>query len=286
MRFVLWIVAAMIAAAVGFAGWVWFASEAHLKSFADPPAFAAAIPTDPASLARGRHLAVTRGCTGCHGKQLQGDTAGGGPMMGQNVAPNLARMAREQAPASFERALRHGIGHDGRALYSMPAFNFVRMTDSDVAALIGYLRSAPVVEAKLPKPFLDWKIRYALATGADAAVPVFVKQTPPLTFQADPDPAVRRGEYLAMTSCNECHGFGLRGDNPFDPPGKAPPDLIMVAAYDKADFVTLMRTGKATGNRELRLMSEVARGRFSHFTDQEVDELYAFFGALEKRANP
>jgi mono/diheme cytochrome c family protein len=289
MRTILWGLAGLVGAAVigfgGFVGWVWFASEAHLTSFPEPSAFAAPIPTDAASLERGRHLAITRGCAGCHGKQFQGDTAGKGELMGQNVAPNLARLAREESPVLFERALRHGIGRDGRALYSMPSFNFARMTDADVAALYAYLRSVPVVEANLPKPFLDWKVRYALATGADGAIPVFIKQTPALSFQADPDPAVRRGEYLAMTSCNECHGFGLRGDNPFDPPGKAPPDLAMVGVWQKADFVTLMRTGKGAGGRELRLMSGVARGRFAHFTDQEVDDLYVFFGALNEQAN-
>jgi mono/diheme cytochrome c family protein len=286
MRIVLWGLAAVIAAAVaglaGFGGWVWFASEAHLKSFANPPAFAAAIPTDPATLAHGKHVAVTRGCIGCHGDKLQGAAHNWGEL---SVAPNLALYARRQSPAVFERALRHGIGHDGKAIYWMPSFNFARMTDADVAALYGYLRAAPVVEEKLPKASLSWKLRLKLALGKDAAVPAFVKLTPPLTFQADPNPAVRRGEYLAMTSCNECHGFGLRGESPFDPPGKGPPDLIMVAAYDKADFVRLMRTGKATGNRELRLMSGVARERFSHWNDQEVDDLYVFFGALNERAS-
>ena len=31
-----------------------------------------------------------------------------------------------------------------------------------------------------------------------------------------------------------------------------------------------MRTGKALGERELPMMSGVARGRFAHFTDEEV----------------
>ncbi len=33
-------------AALGFVGWVYAASEAHMRSFATPPAFAAAIPSD------------------------------------------------------------------------------------------------------------------------------------------------------------------------------------------------------------------------------------------------
>ncbi len=53
-----------------FLAWVYVASEAHFRSFEAPPPFATAIPTDAASIAWGEHLAVTRGCRGCHGADL------------------------------------------------------------------------------------------------------------------------------------------------------------------------------------------------------------------------
>ncbi len=40
-----------------------------------------------------------------------------------------------------------------------------------------------------------------------------------------------------------------------------------------------MREGVALGGRELRLMSRVARGRFSAFTEQELDALFAYLQA-------
>ena len=46
--------------------------------------------------------------------------------------------------------------------------------------------------------------------------------------------------------------------------------------YDEAAFAKLMRTGKAPGDRELPMMSGVARGRFVHFTEDEVCDLYSF----------
>jgi mono/diheme cytochrome c family protein len=273
---------AVVLAAAGFAAFVWFASEAHFTSFAPPPPFTHPIATDPATIARGKHIAKTRGCFGCHGDKLQGDVFQDDPMMGRAVGANLAKLTHEHRPAIFERALRHGIGSDGRALYSMPAYNFVHLTDSDVAALYAYIRSLPVTETKLPAGWLGLP-RMAIAMGDDGAIPAFLDKVPPLTWQSHPDPAVRRGEYLAMTSCTECHGFGLRGDDPFVPAGAGAPDLALVASYDKADFARLMRTGKAAGNRELRLMSRVARGRFVHWTDSEVDDLYAFLSALGQK---
>ncbi len=268
-------------ATLGLAGFAWFGSEAYLKGFASPPPFTTAIPSDATTLANGEHLARTRGCHGCHGEQLQGEAHDWG---GTAVAPNLALLARQQSPAIFERALRHGIGHDGRALYSMPSYNFIRLTDADVAAIIAYLRHSPVVTIALPKPSLAWQARWGLATGADMAVAPVVAMVPQLSWQQNPDPAVRRGEYLAMTSCNECHGLTLRGDDPFNDPAGGPPDLALVASYDRGDFMRLMRTGKAAGNRELHLMSAVARSRFVHWTDAEVDDLYAFLQAMGRRA--
>ena len=54
----------------------------------------------------------------------------------------------------------------------------------------------------------------------------------------------------------------------------------MVAAYEASDFQRLLRTGKAAGNREVSLMSEVARGRYRHLTDAEVEAIYRYLQAV------
>ncbi|MEI9851518.1 MAG: c-type cytochrome [Sphingomonas sp.] len=244
------------------------------------------IPADAASIARGEHLARTRGCFGCHGKALEGEVFDdSGPLgYGRAVAPGLARLSRQVDAAALEAAIRQGIGHDGRALYSMPSYNFARLSDGDVAALIAFLRALPVRDKALPAAYLGWKPRWDMARGEDFAIPHFVPPVPPLKHRSDARPEIRLGEYLAMTSCNECHGFGLRGDNPFHPPGEGPPDLAGAAGYARADFVTLMRTGKATGGRELRMMSGVARGRFAHWTAAEIDAIHAYLLLLDEPA--
>lgn len=270
---------------LGVVGWAWWRSEAHLAGFRPAQRFAAAIPTDPPAIARGEHLARTRGCFSCHGKEaMEGAVFDDDGLFGYGraVAPNLPRLARQVDAAALEAAIRQGIGHDGRALFSMPSFNFARMSDADVAALIAYLRAIPVREKALPASYLGWKPRWEIANRRDFAMPYYVERVPLLKHQADPRPQIRMGEYLAMTSCNECHGFGLRGDSPFDPPGKAPPDLAGAMGYDKAGFVTLMRTGKASGGRELRLMSATARNRFAYWSDAEIDAIYAYLLLLDE----
>jgi mono/diheme cytochrome c family protein len=277
LRWVIKTIAALFLIVLGLTGWVYVASESHFRSFELPAPFAHDVPTDPASLARGEHLVRTRGCSGCHGEDLAGRL-----MWGSAVAPNLAEYARTESAASFEAAVRHGIGRDGRALYAMPSYNFVHLRDADVADLIAYLRAAPVAQKTLPEASLPWLIRLAIALGKDAAMPAYLDRVPPLRRAEDPDVRIARGEYIAMTTCNECHGFGLRADVPWE--GGAAPDLIIMAAYEEPAFRRLMREGIAIGDRELQMMSPVARGRFAHFTDQELEDLYAFLSDMSARA--
>lgn len=264
---------ALLALASG--AWIRFGSEAHLKSFARPAPFVMPIPSDAAAVARGDHLVRTRGCRGCHGDDLQGQ-----PMWGYAVAPNLAQLSRRVSAADFEAAVRHGIGHDGRALYSMPAYSFIRFRDEDVADILAYLRTVPQTPHGLPDATLPWAIRFDLARGTDQAIAGFLGLVPALKHTGGE--ALTRGEYIAMTTCIECHGFSLRGDSPFD--GEAAPDLVVVAGYDATAFAHLMRSGKALGERELPMMSGVARSRFAHFTDDEVRDLYSFLSDMAARA--
>lgn len=284
-RWALWVLGGLAVLLTALIGWIYAASETHFRGFAPPPAFAHPIPEDDAAIALGARIARTRGCAGCHGADLEGEI-----MWGMIETPNLVHEARYHTPAQLEAAIRHGIGDEGRALYSMPSFNFLHLRDSDVAALIAYLRAAPLSEAPPQGALRPWHerwlyemfIRFNIARGADAAMPAWLRHVPALTQQDNPDPRIARGEYLAMTSCNECHGFDLRGFQPWG--GDSAPDLISIAAYSEADFSRLMREGVPTSGADLPMMGPVARGRFVHWTDEEVGDLYAYLSDLANRA--
>lgn len=269
--------AGFLALAIALTALVYIASERHLRSFELPPAYTYPIPVDAAAVERGAHLTRTRGCRGCHGDDLAGQV-----MWEVAVAPNLLTLARDESPATLEAAIRHGIGRDGRALYSMPSYNFLRMRDEDLADIIAYLRSLPVVKKELPAPKLPFEIRRDIALGNDAAIAAYLDRVPPLRGESLGDASLSRGEYTAMTTCNECHGFGLRADSPWE--DESAPDLIIIAAYTEQNFRHLMKTGLALGERELDMMSSVARSRFAYFTDQEVSDLYAFLSDMSARA--
>jgi mono/diheme cytochrome c family protein len=272
-----WLAAVAAAAGIAFisyVGWINIAADSYLRSFDPPPVFSASVPVDTASVRRGDHLVRTRGCRGCHGEDLSGQV-----MWEFAVAPNLVKLAREESPASLDASIRHGIGRDGRALYSMPSYNFIRLTDSDLLDMVAYLRSQPLVEKTLPKPYVPWQIRTDLALSRDMAVPDYINRVPPLKFANHQDQRLARGEYIAMTTCNECHGLSLRADVPWEDDQPAPDLVIIAGAYPEADFRKLMTTGVAIGERELRMMSGVARSRFAYFTEDEVSDLYLFLQA-------
>ncbi len=265
--------------ALGY-GAVYGLSEMKLRDVSPPPSFSHPIKTDSLTLERGRHIARTRGCFGCHGQQLQGRVfTEEWEWVDRAVAPNLAAHAKQHDAATLEAAIRHGIGQDGRALWSMPSYNWVHLSDADVATLIAYLRSAPVVPTDLPSPRLGFKARWKIATGREDHMAQWAQNVPPLRTDLA-DSQLVRGQYLAMTACNECHGLDLRG-------GFGTPDLAILAGYSDAAFRTLMREGIAIGGRDsLRLMTMVAEDRFAHFTEQEVADLQSFLGTLVNEPAP
>ena len=266
-------------------GGVLLASELRLRAVERPPEFTAEIPTDEATIAHGKHVARIRGCFGCHGQALQGAVfTEQWPWVDRAVAPNLAMYARQHSPAVLEAAIRHGIGHDGRALWSMPSYNWTNLSDSDLVALIAYLESVEPRPSELPSPKLGWSARWKIATGAEKHMADWSKMVPELRFQDHPVPKMRQGEYLAMTMCNECHGLDLRGS--INPDGPAP-DLAIVAAYSEDDFRTLMKTGTAVGGRgDLNLMSMIARDRFPALTEEELTSLLFFLRTLAGQPVP
>lgn len=261
-------------------------SERELRAFDSPVPFTAAIPADSGSVERGRHIARTRGCFGCHGQQLEGQVfTKEWPWVQRAVAPNLAAVAKETTAAELEAAIRQGIGRDGRALWSMPSYNFVHLRDADVADLIAFLRSAPIHPSDLPEPRLGLRARVAMVRGTEEHMVGWAEDVPPRILDERDDPALVRGEYLAMTTCNECHGMDLRGA--WAEGDVSPPDLAVVAGYSWEEFNTLMNEGRARdGRTELGLMTMVARDRFAYFTDQERQDLYGFLGTLVDRPVP
>ena len=98
------------------------------------------MPTDAASIERGRHLVRTYSlCQECHGDKLEGEVMEDDPVFGRVVASNLTSgkggIGGRYTDVDFVRAIRHGVGDDGKGLVIMPSNYFTKMGDNDLGAL-------------------------------------------------------------------------------------------------------------------------------------------------------
>lgn len=246
---------------------------------AEVPPFTHALPTDSAAIAEGERLARTRGCLGCHGERLEGEVFFEERGVARVVAPNLTALAARVDDATLERAIRHGIGADGRALFGMPAEMYRVLTDEDLARLLAWLRTLPEAPDTLGTSRLGPVGRIGLLTGQFQPSRHYIATE---TIPPPPaDPVLRAGHYIAWSSCTECHGGELEGDG-FGSPALRP----MMDAYTVAELGDFFRTGLAKGGRELRMMSGVARGRLRHLRDDEVAALHAYIRSLPVPGTP
>ena len=260
----------IVAAAGGY-----FLSERVIAKVYPLPASHIRASQGPEAIARGERLARAYGCADCHGHDLHGAFI---PDFGMR-SRNLTMLAKDFSDADFDRVIRHGLRPDGTSVAeTMPSDAFQYMTDADVSDVIAYIRSRPPSGEPVPTPSYDWKARLKFLSGEGKTDAMwFPLQTPALDLGAQ----FARGRQIAMAACGECHTTALTGEVPPQP--HHPPDLSIVASYERADFLKFMHTGKAAGNRELRMMSAVARARISYLSDADLNALYDYLSARGKK---
>lgn len=232
-------------------------------------------------VAHGERVATVLGCTGCHGKDLQGRDWS--DEMGVLWTANLTRSAERYGDAELVAMITTGR-KPGRDLHGMPSHIFTKLDPSDLAAILAFLRSKLAGGEVHPEPTFGPELRKMMAEGTytSSAQEVDEQGT---TWPADAGPDHALGLYIARATCAECHRMDLKGGKPPFPGEKERPDLMMmVTAYEPADFLKLLHTGKAAGDREVSLMSEVARNRFSHLTNDEVEAVRDYIVAASQGA--
>lgn len=248
---------------------------------APPPVPRFATVAGQSQIQHGERLARVLGCKGCHGQNLQGQPWSEEADRAISFSSNLTRVLPDYSDAALERAIRGGVRADGTPLWDMPSEIFTELEPADMAALIAYLRTQPPAGHVHPRIVFGPRGRREVTAGTYRPAPQLVQARRgqgPARFDAAHDTA----RYMIRATCGECHGVTLTGDT--WPAGeRSPPDLNVVAGYTRADFRRLMRTGVATGERQVGLMSQVARGRFVHLTDAEVDAIYDYLAARARR---
>jgi cytochrome c553 len=229
------------------------------------------IPTDPAEIAEGRHLAQLAGCMHCHGDRLTGTVVDDIPKVLRLVAPNISTLLPEYSDAQLVTVLRRGVKADGTSVAFMPSEMFRHLHDEDLARVIGWLRTVPASEGIQEKTQVRLLGRVILAKGDFTLAAQSIPSLAPPVKVFDPEDPVSRGRYLVMNTCSECHGQDLQGFGPIN----APP-LAIAKGYTAEQFERLMRDGIGLGDRQLTFMTPTAKARFSHLRDEELQAIYSF----------
>lgn len=244
--------------------------------------------TDPAVIERGKHLAAAVApCTAslCHG----GDLAGGktfkmGPLATVS-GPNISQggLGAAYTDGELARMLRHGIKKDGRSLRFMPVQDFAWLPDSDIVAIVSYLRTLPPVdkpngpmEVHLLGKVLDVRgqVELDVARRIDHDKPDLA---PP------PAPTAEYGKYLTRL-CRGCHGQGLSGGPlPGAPKSMAVPLNLTphetgLANWTYEDFDKVLVTGIRKNGQSLEKVMPVEA--FGKMDEAEKKAMWAYLRTL------
>lgn len=260
---------------------VYAVSEFKLRQRYDIAAAPIAVPADSATIERGKHIALTRGCGNCHGQNLEGKVFLDELILARLVAPNLTKVVSEYSDAELARAIRHGVRKNGTSVAVMPSSMLYHLSDADLGALIAYLRSVPPQESTLPTSSMRLLARVGIVAGKYHTEASMIDHDAPRAPEASDGDIAARGLYLAKSSCTECHGQDFKGSK--GGPGPTP-GLSVVQAYSAEEFNRLMREGVPRDGRKLGLMGDVSRSRFSQFTDAEVAAVYAYLNGGNDQA--
>jgi mono/diheme cytochrome c family protein len=264
--------------------------SSRLQNGPDVAVQAVSIPTDAEALARGEHLARIMGCVSCHTSDLSGQVFMEEP--GINVylpAPNLTSgqggVGSSYTDTDWVRAIRHGIGQDGRVLGVMPSNYYADISDDDLGAVIAYVKSAAPVNNDLGSRQISFPGSLIFGFLAYNDLPAAqIDHANVGSVKPAGGPTAEYGAYLSkITACGDCHGVDLSGRPPEaaeqGPP--AGPDLTAggnLSSWTAADFAAAVRQGETPDGRQLS--QEMPWQYYSVMSDDEVQAIWLYLQSL------
>ena len=244
--------------------------------------------SDEASLARGKHLFLSRGCAECHGENGGGHVVidqGGMYIKSPNITPGAGSVVAKYTEADWVRSIRHGVNPDRHPMSLMPSSDYNQFTDVDLAALIAYTRSLPPAAgegATIRFPLIV-KALYAVGKIKDDAETIDHMRPPP---QPVPDAVTaENGAYLAHL-CAGCHGDKFSGGPIPGTPPEWPPAANLTSGegsamvrYDAPEkFLAMIRTGKRPDSSAVSTVMPFPS--LKNMSDTELGALYVYLKTL------
>ena len=268
--------------------------DSRLTKAYDVTPAAVQIPTDSASITEGKRL-VTIHCSGCHGKNLEGTAFFEDPSMGSIPATNLTAgkggKGSVYTEADFVRAIRHGVKKDGKPAFVMPAKEFQHLSDTDLGAIISYVKSTNPVNKSWPAPHLTFMAKALAGAGLFGDVinaenidhTAITKVTAPVKAAT-----IEFGDYLVkIGGCRSCHGEQLNGFKGGEPDAPIAPNLTGGGKWGKwneTQFMQTLRTGTTPDNRKLNPKFMPYEG-FGLMSDEELSAIFKYIQSQPKLAD-
>jgi mono/diheme cytochrome c family protein len=279
LKWILMLVGAIVLVVVALVAYVYIATgNLMARTYTVQPPNVP-IPTDAASIARGKYLAEKVAvCTECHGPDLAGKVVDDDAAMGRLVASNLTRgrggLPADYSDQDFVRVLTHGVKRDGRSVIFMPVVDYV-FTPEDLGAIVAYVKSVPAVDRTVPTmspgPMaraLGLFVNFPLASAA-----MIDHSQTRLATRPDPADAVASGKYLVSSAgCHGCHGPQLTG-GAGPPPGGANITPVGIGGWSEQDFTVAVRTHRRPNGSAI---DEAMPRAYGEMADADLRRIYAY----------
>lgn len=245
-----------------------------------------AIPTDEASIARGKILVDIVRCTECHGKDLSGDLWADRPLLAGTFGPSNLTPGEngivDYTDEDYIRAIRNGLGSNEKPLIYMPSNFYRELNQEDLGDIIAYLKTLqPSAEAGPPNttgPYL-WNFVMSNPQGLPAVKMIDHEQTA-VPIGPDADNTLEYGEYLALP-CKSCHGDDFAGVPNLERLMVSSPNITPynLGDWTEEDFFRTVREGALPNGRFIpqTLMPWEAIGQL---TDGELSAIWLYLQSI------
>ena len=243
--------------------------------------------SDSASLVRGEVIANSL-CSGCHGGDFGGTEFFKDDATGSIPAPNITSggVTKNYTDADWVRIIRYGVKPDKHGAMIMPSKEMGTMSNNDLAALIGYLKTVPPSNKAWGAP--QFTLFSKVLAGAGLFGVLYHAQEIDLndtTAIVGPEPGstVAYGAYtVGFHGCKTCHGDklnGLKSPDPISPPGSNITKGGNLGKWNLDQFKTTLKTGTTPEGHSMdpKFMPWVAIGQMS---DVELEAVFQYLNSV------
>src|SRR5688572_28401439 len=218
---------------------------------------------------------------------LAGKMMADDPVFARLWATNLTRgkggVGASYTDADYARAIRYGVRSNGKPLIFMPAEAYYHFNDSDLGAIIAYLKSVPPVDQVTPRPSIGPIARTLSVLTPFPLLPVrLINRDAPRPAPVATGVTIEYGDYLLKAGgCTSCHNPNLSGGEAIQ--GVKVPNLTRagIGSWSEADFTKALRTGVRPDGR---ILSAVMPWPYTRYlTDEEIRAMWMYLQSLPAR---